>query len=215
MSVVLHEFFRSSASVRVRVALNLKGITYEHVSYILRENTHRSQAFLSLNPQGLVPALQLGNGSVLGQSLAIIEYLDEVCPEPGLLPRDPLDRAWVRSLAQSIACDIHPINNLRVLQYLRYDLKVGEEGVAAWFRHWVDQGFSSLEQQLSDDARRGRFCHGDAPGLADLCLFSQVVNNRRFDFDMSNYAAIQSIYDSCLQLPEFFNALPENHPHSY
>lgn len=214
MSLVLHNFFRSSASVRVRAALNLKGLAYEHASYVLREKQHQSEAFLSLNPQGLVPALQLEDGSVLGQSLAIIEYLDETHPEPALLPHDPLDRAWVRSLAQSVACDIHPINNLRVLQYLGRELKADEEGIAEWFRYWVGQSFEPLEQQLVDDDRRGKFCYGDAPGLADLCLFSQVANNRRFDVDMSRYPTLQRIYDHCLQLPAFVDALPENHPHA-
>jgi maleylpyruvate isomerase len=214
MSLVLHNFFRSSASVRVRAALNLKGLAYEHVSYVLREKQHRSEAFLALNPQGLVPALQLEDGTVLGQSLAIIEYLEETHPEPALLPATPLDRAWVRGLAQAVACDIHPFNNLRVLQYLGGELGVDEPGVGAWFRHWVDQGFAPLEQQLSVDARRGKFCYGDEPGLADLCLFAQVANNRRFDVDMSRYPTLQASYDRCLQLPAFVDALPENHPHA-
>ncbi|MBD3896793.1 maleylacetoacetate isomerase [Halomonas sp. ML-15] len=214
MSLVLHNFFRSSASVRVRAALNLKGLAYEHVSYVLRDKHHQSEAFLTLNPQGLVPALQLEDGSVLSQSLAIVEYLDETHPEPALLPDNPLDRAWVRSLAQAVACDIHPVNNLRVLQYLGGELKVSEERAGEWFRHWVDQGFAPLELQLAGDARRGKFCYGDAPGLADLCLFAQVANNRRFDVDMSRYPILQTIYDNCLQLPAFVDALPENHPHA-
>ncbi|MEQ4538662.1 maleylacetoacetate isomerase [Halomonas desiderata] len=214
MSLVLHNFFRSSASVRVRAALNLKGLAYEHVSYVLRESQHRSAAFLALNPQGLVPALQLEDGTVLGQSLAIMEYLEETHPEPALLPAAPLDRAWVRGLAQAVACDIHPVNNLRVLQYLGSELGVDEPGVGEWFRHWVDQGFAPLEQQLSIDARRGKFCYGDEPGLADLCLFAQVANNRRFDVDMSRYPTLQAIYDRCLRLPAFVDALPENHPHA-
>lgn len=214
MSLVLHNFFRSSASVRVRAALNLKGFTYEHVSYVLREKQHLSDAFLTLNPQGLVPALQLEDGTVLGQSLAIIEYLEETHPEPALLPLAPEERAWVRSVAQAVACDIHPVNNLRVLQYLGQELKVSEEGVTKWFRHWVEQGFTSLEQQLACDARRGKFCFGDAPGLADLCLFAQVANNRRFGVDMSLYPTLQMIYNNCLELPAFIDALPENHPHA-
>ncbi|WP_163576159.1 maleylacetoacetate isomerase [Halomonas faecis] len=214
MSLVLHNFFRSSASVRVRAALNLKGLAYEHVSYVLRDRQHQSKGFLALNPQGLVPALQLEDGSVLGQSLAIIEYLDETHPEPPLLPSDLLDRAWVRSLAHAIACDIHPVNNLRVLQYLGGELGADEQSVGAWFRYWVDQGFPPLEKQLAGDVRRSQFCYGDAPGLADLCLFAQVANNRRFDVDMSRYPVLQNIYDNCLQLPAFVDALPENHPHA-
>lgn len=214
MSLVLHNFFRSSASVRVRAALNLKGLTHEHVSYVLRQKEHQSDAYLRLNPQGLVPALQLDDGTVLGQSLAIIEYLDELHPEPALLPESARDRAWVRGLAHAVACDVHPVNNLRVLQYLGQELKISEEGVADWFRHWVDQGFAPLEQQLASDSRRGRFCHGDTPGLADLCLFAQVANNRRFDVDMSRYPTLQAIFEHCLQLPAFVDALPENHPHA-
>lgn len=214
MSLVLHNFFRSSASVRVRAALNLKGLAHQHVSYVLRQEEHRSDAFLALNPQGLVPALQLEDGSVLGQSLAIIEYLDERHPDPALLPDDPLDRAWVRGLAQAIACDIHPVNNLRVLQYLGRTLGVDEEGVSAWFRHWVAQGFAPLERQLAGDPRRGEFCYGDAPGLADICLFAQVANNRRFGVDMSPYPTLRAIHDNCLRLPAFIDALPENHPHA-
>ncbi|WP_010627590.1 maleylacetoacetate isomerase [Halomonas sp. KM-1] len=214
MSLVLHNFFRSSASVRVRAALNLKGLVYEQVSYVLRDKQHHSEAFLTLNPQGLVPALQLADGTVLGQSLAIIEYLEETQPEPALLPSDPLNRAWIRSLAQAIACDIHPVNNLRILQYLDQALSISEDEVIEWFRHWVDQGFAPLEQQLVDDTRRGEFCYGDAPGLADICLFAQMANNRRFDVDMSRYPTLQAIYANCLQLPAFVDALPENHPHA-
>ncbi|WP_136066576.1 maleylacetoacetate isomerase [Modicisalibacter radicis] len=214
MSRVLHNFFRSSASVRVRAALNLKGLDYEHVSYTLRQGEHRSPAFLSLNPQGLVPALQLGDGTVLAQSLAIIEYLDEAYPEPALLPATPLDRAWIRSLAQAIACDIHPVNNLRVLQYLDEKLGIDEEGVARWFRHWVAEGFAPLERQLAADPRRGRFCHGDAPGLADICLFAQIANNRRFAVDMTPYPTLAAINAHCLESPAFVEALPENHPHA-
>ncbi|GGX91909.1 maleylacetoacetate isomerase [Litchfieldella qijiaojingensis] len=214
MNLVLHNFFRSSASVRVRAALNLKGLAYEHVSYVLRKKEHRAEAFLELNPQGLVPALQLEDGTILNQSLAIIDYLDGQHPEPALLPESALDRAWVRGLAHAVSCDIHPLNNLRVLQYLDQQLGVSEEGVAEWFRHWVDEGFASLEKQLASDARRGRFCYGDTPGLADICLFAQVANNRRFDVDMSPYPTLQAIHDHCLELPAIVDALPEHHPHA-
>ncbi|MCK0745228.1 maleylacetoacetate isomerase [Chromohalobacter nigrandesensis] len=213
MSLVLHNFFRSSASVRVRAALHLKGLTYTHVSYTLRQGEHRSPAYLSLNPQGLVPALQLDDGTVVAQSLAIIEYLDEVHPKPLLLPSDPLDRAWVRGLAHSIASDIHPLNNLRVLQYLGQELDVSEAGVTTWFRHWVAESFASLERQLADDPRRGQFCYGDSPGLADICLFAQMANNRRFRVDMTPYPTLATINTNCLALPAFVDALPESHPH--
>ena len=214
MKPVLHNFFRSSASVRVRAALNLKGVDYDHVSYVLRAGEHRSPDFLAINPQGLVPALQLDDDTILTQSLAIIEYLDERYPAPALLPEDPLDKAWVRSLAQSIACDVHPLNNLRVLTYLDDTLNVDADGVSRWFRHWVDESFGPLEATLAQDSRRGRFCYRDAPTLADICLFAQVANNRRFDVDMSRYPTLQGIYDHCLESTAFKDALPENHPHA-
>ncbi len=214
MSLVLHNFFRSSASVRVRAALNLKGLAYEHASYTLRQGEHRSPAYLELNPQGLVPALELGDGRVLAQSLAIIEYLDETQPEPALLPSEPLDRAWVRGLAHAVACDVHPVNNLRVLQYLGKELGADEAGVAAWFRHWVAESFAPLERQLASDPRRGQFCYGDSPGLADICLFAQIANNRRFEVDMTPYPTLAAIHERCLALPAFVDALPENHPHA-
>lgn len=214
MSLILHNFFRSSASVRVRAALHLKGIACEHRSYVLREQQHKTPDFLALNPQGLVPALQLDNGTVLTQSMAIMEYLDDVYPQHPLVPAAPLDKAWVRSLAFNVACDLHPLNNLRVLQYLGQELNQSEAGVSAWFHHWVQETFSGLEQQLAGDNRRGNFCYGDQPGLADICLFAQVANNRRFDVDMSPYPIIASIHERCLQLPAFFDALPENHPHA-
>ncbi|WP_028672211.1 maleylacetoacetate isomerase [Saccharospirillum impatiens] len=214
MTPVLHNFFRSSASIRVRAALNLKGVSYDQVSYVLRDNEHRSEAFLALNPQGLVPALQLDPQTVIAQSLAIIDYLDEVYPEPAFLPKAPLDRAWVRSLAYSVACDVHPINNLRVLGYLGSELGADEAKVKAWFQHWVAEAFGPLESMLAKDARRGRFCCGDTPGHADLSLFAQVTNNRRFDVDMSPYPTIQAIYKACMELPAFVDALPDNHPHA-
>lgn len=214
MIPVLHNFFRSSASVRVRAALNLKGIAYEHASYVLREGEHRSARYLGINPQGLVPALQIDEHTVLAQSLAIMEYLEETRPEPPLLPATAPDRAWVRSIAQAVACDIHPVNNLRVLQYLGRELGADDEAVGSWFRHWVDAGFAPLEGILANDPRRGRFCFGDRPGMADICIFAQVANNRRFDVDMSRYPTLQGIYDRCLERPEFVDALPENHPHA-
>lgn len=214
MKPILHNFFRSSASIRVRAALNLKGISYDQVSYVLRENEHHSEAFLALNPQGLVPALQLDSQTVIAQSLAIIDYLDEVYPEPAFLPKTPLDRAWVRSLAYSLACDVHPINNLRVLGYIGTELGADDAQVKAWFQHWVAEAFGPVEAMLSKDARRGQFCYGDTPGYADLSLFAQVTNNRRFEVDMSPYPTIQAIHQACLALPAFVDVLPENHPHA-
>lgn len=211
-SLVLHNYFRSSTSVRLRAALNLKGLSYDYVAYHLRKGGQRSAAYLAINPQGLVPALQLEDGTYLTQSLAIIEYLEDVHPTPALLPANPLDRARVRALAYAVALDIHPINNLRVLAYLRGQFAVDENGVNEWVRHWVVQTFGPLESMLAADPRTGRFCHGDQPGLADTCLFAQVVNNQRFGVDMTPYPTISRIFDACMQLPAFAAALPEKQP---
>ncbi len=211
MSPVLHGFFRSSTSFRVRAALNLKGIAFDQATYALRKGEQRSPAYLALNPQGLVPSLETPDG-ILTQSLAIIEWLDEVYPDPALLPRDPWGRARVRSLAQIIALDIHPINNLRVLQYLGQTFGADEAQQAEWFRHWVGEAFRALEARLSSEPETGRFCHGDTPGLADLCLAAQVINNARFAVNMSAYPTIQRVHDNCMTLPAFENASPAHQP---
>ena len=203
--LVLHNYFRSSTSIRVRVALKLKEIDYEYVSYHLLKGEQRSEAFLGINPQGLVPALEMPDGAMLSQSLAIIEYLDEVYPEPPLLPTDPLSRARVRSLAMMVACDIHPVNNLRILKYLRSHFAADDEAVAEWFRTWVARTFAPLESRLSTEAETGDFCHGDSVGLADICLVSQVINNARFTVDMSAYPTIQRIHNTCMELAAFKN----------
>jgi maleylpyruvate isomerase len=207
--LVLHNYFRSSTSVRLRIALKLKGLDYDYVAHHLRKGENRSQAYLAINPQGLVPALELGDGAVLTQSLAIAEYLDEIHPTPPLLPRGPVDRARVRALAYAIACEIHPVNNLRVLNHLRTDFGADDAKIAAWYRHWVGETFMPLETMLAGDVRTGRFCHGDQPGLADLCLFAQVINNRRFDFDMSPFPTISRIHQNCSAVPAFASAMPE------
>ncbi|TIP59232.1 MAG: maleylacetoacetate isomerase, partial [Mesorhizobium sp.] len=163
--LVLHNYYRSSTSYRVRIALEMKGLTYQYVPHHLRHGEHLEPAYLSVNPQGLVPALILGDGTLLTQSLAIIEFLDETRPEPPLLPQDAAGRARVRMLAQMIACDIHPVNNLRVLTSLRTLFGAGDEDVANWFRHWVNEGFQPLEKILASSAETGTFCHGDTPGL--------------------------------------------------
>ena len=208
----LYGYFRSSAAFRTRIALNLKGLAYEQEFVHLRKNDQRSPDYLKLNPQGLVPAL-VENGRIFTQSLAIIEYLDETHPAPPLLPRDPGARARVRSLAQAIACDIHPIDNLRVLRFLSKPLGHDEKDVEAWFNHWIKLGFDGLEQTLASDGMAGKFCHGDTPGLADICLVPQVFNAKRYpSFDLKPYAAIMRIFDRCMALPEFEAARPEKQP---
>ncbi len=211
MTFVLHGFFRSSTSFRVRAALNLKGIAFDQVTYALRKGEQRSPAYLALNPQGLVPSLETPDG-VLTQSLAIIEWLDEVYPDPALLPRDAWGRARVRSLAQIIALDVHPINNLRVLQYMGETFGADEAQQTAWFRHWVAEAFHALESRLTSEPETGKFCHGDAPGLADLCLAAQVINNARFAVDMSPYPTIRFIHANCMALSSFEAASPMKQP---
>ncbi|MEM8877828.1 MAG: maleylacetoacetate isomerase [Pseudomonadota bacterium] len=211
MSFVLHGFFRSSTAFRLRAGLNLKGLSYDQQTYALRQGEHRQPGFLSLNPQGLVPALEMQDG-VLTQSLAILEWLNETYPEPPFLPSEPGQRARVRSLAQMIALDIHPINNLRVLLYIRDQFGADDAAQAAWFRHWVAEAFAPLEKRLGQDPETGRFCHGDQPGLADICLAGQVVNNRRFDVDLAPYPTIQRIFEACMALPAFVDAMPEKQP---
>ncbi|PWC53487.1 maleylacetoacetate isomerase [Azospirillum sp. TSO22-1] len=208
----LHNYHLSSASFRVRIALNLKGLPFTYVSHHLRRAEHRSEAFLRLNPQGLVPALELDDGAVLTQSMAIVEFLDEAHPEPPLLPRDLHGRARVRALAQAIACDIHPINNLRVLQYLETPLGHDQATRDAWYRHWVAAGFDGLERELAGHPATGRFCHGDAPTLADICLVPQVFNAKRFAVDLGPYPTVRRIHGVCLDLPAFADAAPEKQP---
>jgi maleylacetoacetate isomerase len=202
----LYDYWRSSAAYRVRIALNLKGLTYEQVPVNLRQGNQRTLDYLARNVQGLVPTLEEGDLR-LSQSLAIIEWLDETHPEPPLLPSTPLARAEVRSLAQLIACDIHPLNNLRVLQYLEHRFGLGERHRLAWYRHWIGEGFNALERRLG--ATAGRFSHGDAPTLADLCLVPQVYNARRYQVDLGAYPTIRRIDAACLELSAFQEARPE------
>ncbi|HZS83466.1 MAG TPA: maleylacetoacetate isomerase [Stellaceae bacterium] len=207
----LYGFFRSSAAFRVRIALNLKGISYEQASIHLRRNDQDAPAYRALNPQGLVPALE-DDGQVFIQSMAIIEYLDETHPEPPFLPGHPADRARVRGLAQIIGCDIHPINNLRILRYLADPLGHDAKTVGIWYNHWIAKGFESLEALLSRDEQTGAFCHGDAPGLADICLVPQCFNARRYELDMTPYPTLRRIFDNCMKLPAFEKARPEAQP---
>jgi maleylpyruvate isomerase len=210
--IVLHNYFRSSTSYRVRIALAMKGLEYEYVAHHLRHGGHRDPAYLDVNPQGLVPAMVWRDGTVLAQSLAIMEFLDEVEPEPPLLPSDPLGRARVRMIAQMIGCDIHPINNLRVLNALRGRYGADDAEVADWFRHWVNETFRPLEKLLSSSPETGTFCHGEAPSMADICLVAQVANNARFNVDMSLYPVIGRIRDACMGLPAFAEAAPARQP---
>ncbi len=212
MTLVLHNYFRSSTSTRVRVALNLKGLDYDYVAHSLLDRSHKAPRFLARNPAGLVPVLELDDGSHLTQSLAIIEYLDEVHPAPPLLPGDALGRARVRGLAQMIACEVHPVNNLRMLQYIAAEFDQGAEGKAKWFRHWVAETFVPLEKMLANDPQTGEFCHGNTPGLADICLYAQVLNNRRFDVDMDPYPTISRIHSALEKIDAFAQAAPDQQP---
>ena len=212
MTRVLHGYFRSSAAYRVRIALNLKGLDYRPVSVHLRKGEQRAEAFLALNPQGMVPALVDGD-TVLTQSPAILEYLDEAYPDtPRLLPAAPADRARVRALAAAIACDIHPLNNLRVLRYIQGPLGCDQEAMVTWYNHWIAEGFGAIERMLAGDPRTGRFCHGDVPGLADVCLVPQVVNSQRHALDLAPFPTIQRIAEACDALPAFQAAHPSRQP---
>ena len=209
----LYTYFRSSAAYRVRIALNLKGLAYEAVPvHLLRDGGQQNQpAYRALSPLGTVPALQTGEGAFT-QSLAIIEYLDETHQLPPLLPASAADRARVRALAQTIACDIHPVNNLRVLQYLGKHFAATQEQKDAWYRHWVGEGLRAVEQLLVGDSRTGAFCHGDAPTLADCCQVPQVFNARRFDCPLDAMPTIRRIVAACEALPAFRNAAPAMQP---
>lgn len=207
----LHSYFRSSTSVRVRVALAMKGLDYGYVAWNLRAGEHRSAAYLAVNPQGIVPALEI-DGLVLTQSLPIIEYLEERFPDPPLLPADSAGRARVRALASMIACEVHPLNNLRVLRHLETALDAGPETQAEWFRHWARSALDPMEHILAAAPQTGRFCHGDTPGLADICVFAQLLNNRRFGLEESEWPTLARIHAACLEIPAFRAARPEEQP---
>ncbi|UYO94864.1 maleylacetoacetate isomerase [Pollutimonas sp. M17] len=211
----LYSYFRSSAAYRVRIALNLKGLAYETVPvHLLKDGGQQlSDSYRSLNPTALVPTLVDGDLAV-GQSMAILEYLEETHPAPTLLPADAKGRARVRAIAQTIACDIHPLNNLRVLKYLKHEMGVGEEAKNEWYRHWIAQGLSALEAMLAASPETGRYCHGDQPTFADLCLVPQLFNARRFGCDESAYPTIVRIDAECAGLAAFQQAAPANQPDS-
>ena len=206
----LYNYFRSSASFRVRIALNLKGLAYEYVPVHIAKGEHKLPAYAELSADGLVPTLEI-DGRRLSQSMAIIEYLDELHPTPALLPQDPFERAQVRALSQSIACEIHPINNLRVLKYLTAELHVSEDDKNAWYRHWVRSGLQAFERQLAllPDAT---YCFGETPTLADCCLVPQIFNGQRFKVDFSGLPRTMAAFEACMQLPAFQQAQPSACP---
>ncbi len=203
----LYSFFRSSASFRVRIALNFKGLPFEYIPVPLTKGGGQqfTADFKAINPASLVPVL-VDDGQVLTQSLAIIEYLEEIHPAPPLLPKTALERARVRAISLAIACEIHPLNNLRVLGYLSKTLEVSAEEKNAWYRHWVETGLAAVEAML--DSRTGRFCHGDMPTLADVVLVPQIFNAQRFDCDLTKVPKVMAIFERCLQLPAFADAVP-------
>ncbi len=210
--MILYDYGLSSASYRVRIAMALKNLEYTSIVKNLRSGEHRLSEFLQINVQGLVPALRLDDDIVLTQSVAIIEYLDEIHPTPPLLPAEPVARARVRALTQAIASDIHPLNNLRVLRYLEEKLILDKQTRDTWYRHWVEVGFDALERWLVRDAATGRFCHGNTPTLADIFLVPQVFNARRFSVDMNCFPRILAIDAACRELPAFQRAAPEARP---
>lgn len=207
----LYTYWRSSAAYRVRIALNLKAIVYEsvYVSLVNEGGEQLKSDYAVINPQRLVPSLALDDGQILTQSLAIIEYLDEVVSGVALLPSDAIGRARVRALAQTVACDIHPLNNLRVLKQLEASLGADAAQKSSWYRHWIEQGFEALETLLATSPDTGTYCHGQTPGLADLCLVPQLYNARRFQVDLSAYPTLVRIDAACAELDAFLQAAPE------
>jgi len=206
----LYNYFRSSAAYRVRIALNLKGLAFEYIPVHLTKGEQRSESYVALNPQALVPTL-VDDAITLPQSLAIVEYLDERFPQPPLLPATPAERARVRAIALAIACDIHPLNNLRVLHYLTRTLAVSEDAKNAWYRHWIDVGFAAIEPQLAGRAS-GRYALGDAPTLADICIVPQVANASRLKVPMDPYPRIRAVNEACLAHSAFDRARPQVQP---
>ena len=207
----LYSFFRSGTSHRLRIALNLKGLATEYVAVDLRTEAHQSAEYKALNPQGLVPTL-VKDGQVMTQSPAIIEWLEETHPTPALLPTTPDDRARVRALAAMVACDIHPINNRRILEYLRHTLKTDEAAINTWCGHWITQGFDAYEALLAADPKRAGFSFGDRPGLADVYLVPQVESARRFKLDMARWPLITAVDAACMALEAFQQAAPAKQP---
>jgi maleylacetoacetate isomerase/maleylpyruvate isomerase len=208
----LYNYFRSSASYRVRIALALKGLDYDYKAVHLVKGEQLAESYAAVSASRLVPLLRDGD-AVLTQSLAIIEYLDETHPQPRLLPADPAGRARVRALALDIACEIHPLNNLRVLRYLTQSLKVAEEDKDRWYRHWVETGLEVVERQLA--AQPDRYCHGDSPTLADITLVPQVFNAQRFKCRTDHLPQVMRVFEACMQLPAFEKTRPEACPDAF
>ena len=211
----LYDYYRSSASYRVRIALNLKQLSYEkiHVNLVKDGGQQFLPEYKKMNPQSLVPAYVDAdantNWNCITQSIAIIEFIEEMYPEPFLLPKNLVEKSWVRAFAQIIACDIHPLNNLRVLKYLTEELKISEEQKTTWYKNWLTEGFNALESLLVNHAGKGLFCHGNAPTLADICLVPQVYNAIRYNFDLTSYPTLMKIYKHCESLPAFIEAYPK------
>ena len=208
----LYGFSRSSAAFRVRIALNLKGIAWEHVNISLPDGDQFDHGYRKLNPQGRVPTLIDGD-KILYQSMAILEYLEETQPKPAFLPSDPLGRARVRGLADIIACDIHPLNNLAILKFLGGEMGVDKDAVdVTWYQHWIYEGFNALEAHLANDSDTGTFAHGETPGLVDICIVPQVFNAERYECDLSAYPRLISIFAECMKLDAFDSAQPSKQP---
>jgi maleylacetoacetate isomerase len=205
----LYTYFRSSAAFRVRIALNLKGLKYEPVFVHLAKGEHRAASYAGINAQALLPTLELDDGTRLNQSLAIIEYLDEKHPQPPLVPKDVLARARVRSLSLLVASEIHPLNNLRVLQHLKR-LGQTQEQIDTWYRYWIADGLAKVEAELQGEA--GKFCHGEAPTMADCCLVPQIFNAKRFNSDLAPYPTIMRVFENCMKLESFDRAQPSKQP---
>lgn len=207
----LYNYFRSSASFRVRIALELKGLSYDYLPVHLVKGEHKQAGYTAISPTALVPTLELDSGEHLGQSMAIMEYLDETHPNPPLLPRDAVGRATVRALAQLIACEIHPLNNLRVLKYLTHDLKVDEDAKNTWYRHWVRDGLEAFERQLAT-LPASTYCFGSVPSMADCCLVPQIFNGRRFNVNFDGLPRTMAAFDACMAHPAFQKAQPSSCP---
>jgi len=210
--VKLYTYFRSSAAFRVRIALNLKGLAYEPAFVHLAKGEHRKPEYAKVNPQALVPTLVLDDGTHLSQSLAIIEYLEETHPRPALLPNHALGRARVRALSNLVASEIHPLNNLRVLQHLKRALAQSEDQVSAWYRHWIGDGLAKFEAELTSSKQTGQYCFRDVPSMADCCLVPQIFNAKRYNSDLSLYPTTMRVFDACMKLEAFDRAQPSKQP---